>query len=170
LTVNANLTAAVEALRKNPRLLRIFRRRPYRALASFRLKAEDIDAIREGTLVGLIGRGMDPKVALQKPLSRHFFASLIAKHSAKLAPAAFATIMFALWPASMVSAAPREGRQRAARALIRADARQSLRRRAALRRLERAGARRAVRRLGILRRDSSMRRAIRRVGGDTDVD
>jgi hypothetical protein len=167
-----NVTAVIEQLSRNPRLMRLFQRKPESALARFHLSENELAAVKEGTLPGLLAVGMDPRIAMQKPASKQLLASLIFQHGAKLAPAAFLALTMALWPHATASASPPEGKRARAVRVISGLRQRTLGRRIAIRRLERAGARRARARLGVLirRSDIGLKRALRRVGGDLDDD
>ena len=168
----ANVTAAVQALARNPRLMRLFRKKPEKALVRFHLSESEVGAIKEGSLAGLVAAGMDARIVTRRPTSPILSASLLLRHGPKLAAPVFLAWALMLWPSGTALASPPEGRTARGIRTIRGIRARTLGRRIGIRRLERAGARRARARLGALirRTDIGLKRALRRVGGDLDDD
>jgi hypothetical protein len=167
---NPKLTKAVEALLDNPRLLRRFRRNPRSALARFRLTPEELAAVEDGDANRLIGQRMDLRVVTRKPLLRSLFATILLRHGAKLAPAAFAALVLAVWPGAVAHAEPpraRARRVRAARVLGGLRIR-TIGRKRAIPNIRRARAR--ARLNSLLQQRIGLRRAIRRVGGGCQIE
>ena len=115
--INERMTRAVDRLLTDERLMVRFRRKPAKAVAQYRLRPEEVEALQDGDLRGLLERGLDPKVAFRKPISRPLFASMLSRFGGKVAPAAFLTMALALFPVSTAFAddAVVSGRVRRAR-------------------------------------------------------
>lgn len=158
------LDRAALRLQESPSILARFKRKPAEALAQYRLRADEIVSLQGGDMHELVSKGLSPEIPFVRPLSRPLFASILTRAAARLASAAFAALVFALWPSSGVKA---DGNSAALRLRFLSQNPRISRRRALMRfGARRRASARALRRLTRLRaRRIGRRRAVTRVSG-----